>query len=145
MDENLLQSVENVNDFNILSGITVGGYKKDGYFFAWQFNEETQLFILLKILIINNKPKVFHLVTVPIGKQLKFTIDKRRQYHIGWRISILSGDIYKSMVNNVTEVKNHRLWGIKINGIKNIVIRSSDIKSGDIRKEIIKNPYNEEN
>ncbi len=133
LDETLIKSTKDHLESNILTGITIG--KHDGYFFAWHYDETLELFSLAKILVTREGSNAYPLVNLPIGKEVKFTIEKLRRDEIIWKISVLIDGKYEIIENSASGVKNRKVWGIKINALKNIIIRNVVIKK--VKKNII--------
>ncbi len=128
LDQHLVSSSEHSDKLNIISGLTIGGFRKSGYFFAWKYKPNEDTFTIFKVLLLNNKATAFQLGSFKSGESIEFSLTKKKNFQLEWKVAVLENESYEKVAESFSEIKASHLWGIEINGIENIVIRRSSIR-----------------
>lgn len=124
MDEDLITSKDKKNANNIILGITIGGYKQCAYYFTWSYDNIQNQIIINKLIVDNKKKEPCFLAKIPIGKRVKFIFEYNDKTEIEWKIYLFTDGKFRLLVKDVSFVKNHKIWGTKINMLQNITLNN---------------------
>lgn len=125
MNEDLIASTDKINAYNIVLGISIGGYKQCAYFFAWSYDNIQNQIIINKLFVDNKKITPSFLAKIPLGKRVKFVFEYKDKTEIEWKIYLFTDGKFRLLVKDVSFVKNHKIWGAKINMLQNITLSYS--------------------